>query len=73
MEKSCLAEVKAILKSLVLSSTGKMTIDQLNRDYRDIEGECIPFRRLGYANIEQFLHAIPDTLRVRSMELLIEK
>lgn len=64
MEKSKLTEVKAILKSLVLSSTEKITIDRLNRDYRDVEGEFIPFRRLGYGNLEQFLRSIPDTLMV---------
>lgn len=64
MEKGYLNEVKAILKSLVLSSTDKMTIDQLNRDYRDVEGEFIPYRRLGFVNMEQFLRSLTDTLRV---------
>ncbi|KNC29642.1 hypothetical protein FF38_08672 [Lucilia cuprina] len=64
MEKSALTEVKAILKSLVLSSPDKITIEQLNRDYRDVEGQIIPFRRLGYGNLEEFLRSIPDTLRV---------
>ncbi|XP_065370506.1 tudor domain-containing protein 7 isoform X2 [Calliphora vicina] len=64
MDKSMLNEVKAILKSLVLSSPEKITIEKLNRDYRDVEGQFIPFRRLGYANLEEFLRSIPDTLRV---------
>ncbi|XP_037828317.1 tudor domain-containing protein 5 isoform X2 [Lucilia sericata] len=64
MEKSALNEVKAILKSLVLSSPEKITIEKLNRDYRDVEGQFIPFRRLGYGNLEEFLRSIPDTLRV---------
>ncbi|KAM7346217.1 tejas isoform 2-T2 [Cochliomyia hominivorax] len=64
MEKSVLNEVKAILKSLVLSCPDKITIDQLNKDYRDVEGEFIPYRRLGYRNLEQFLRSLPDTLMV---------
>lgn len=59
-----LTEVKAILKSLVLSSPEKITVERLNHDYRDMEGQLIPFRQLGYGNLEQFLHSIPDTLKV---------
>lgn len=64
MEKSLLTEVKAILKSLVLSSPDKITVDKLNRDYRDVEGQNIPFRRLGYESLEKFFRSIPDTLMV---------
>ncbi|XP_019895643.1 tudor domain-containing protein 5 isoform X2 [Musca domestica] len=64
MDSGYLNQVKAILKSLVISFPDKITIDKLNRDYRDIEGEDIPFRRLGYNNMEQFLRQIPDTLVV---------
>lgn len=64
MDSGYLNQVKAILKSLVISCPDKITIDKLNRDYRDIEGEDIPFRRLGYNNMEQFLRQIPDTLVV---------
>uniref|UniRef100_A0A1I8NSS4 HTH OST-type domain-containing protein n=1 Tax=Stomoxys calcitrans TaxID=35570 RepID=A0A1I8NSS4_STOCA len=64
MEIGFLKEVKAILKSLVISCPDKITIDQLNRDFREVEGHFIPFRKLGYNNLEQFLRSIPDTLLV---------
>ncbi|XP_061402639.1 tudor domain-containing protein 5 [Musca vetustissima] len=64
MDSGYLNQVKAILKSLVISCPDKITIDKLNRDYREIEGQNIPYRRLGYTTLEQFLRQIPDTLVV---------
>ncbi|XP_073846467.1 tejas isoform X2 [Musca autumnalis] len=64
MDSGFLNEVKAIIKSLVISCPDKITIDKLNRDYRDVEGQDIPYRRLGYHSLEQFLRQIPDTVVV---------
>ncbi|XP_075167228.1 tejas isoform X2 [Haematobia irritans] len=64
MDVGFLKQVKVILKSLVLSYPEKITIDQLNRDYRDVEGQDIPYKKLGYRTLEQFLRQIPDTLLV---------
>lgn len=72
MDIGFLNQVKAILKSLVLSCTDNITIDKLNRDYRDIEGHDIPFRRLGYNNLEQFLRQIPDTLIVSKLPFMLK-
>ncbi|XP_017466916.1 PREDICTED: uncharacterized protein LOC108359525 isoform X2 [Rhagoletis zephyria] len=64
MELSYLQEVKAIIKSLVLSSPDAMSVDALNRDYRSTEGSPIPYKKLGFQTLEAFLRSIPDTVNV---------
>ncbi|XP_067633848.1 tudor domain-containing protein 5 [Eurosta solidaginis] len=64
MEIGYLQEVKAIIKSLVLSCPNNITVDALNRDYRSTEGILIPFKKLGFQTLESFLRSIPDTIHV---------
>uniref|UniRef100_A0A0K8UTG5 Tudor domain-containing protein 5 n=2 Tax=Bactrocera latifrons TaxID=174628 RepID=A0A0K8UTG5_BACLA len=64
MEIGYLQEVKAIIKSLVISCPKAITIDELNRDYRNIEGQRIPHHKLGFQTLESFLRSIPDTVNV---------
>ncbi|CAD6998570.1 unnamed protein product [Ceratitis capitata] len=64
MEIGYLQEVKAVIKSLVLSYPGDITVDALNRDYRSTEGIQIPHRKLGFQTLEEFLRSIPDTITV---------
>uniref|UniRef100_A0A1A9WIA0 Tudor domain-containing protein n=1 Tax=Glossina brevipalpis TaxID=37001 RepID=A0A1A9WIA0_9MUSC len=40
-----LSDVKVIIKSLVLSSPESINVEQLNRDFKETEGEHIPFRQ----------------------------
>ncbi|XP_055855818.1 tudor domain-containing protein 5 isoform X2 [Episyrphus balteatus] len=62
METGFLHETKTILKSLVISCPNGMTVDRLNRDYKDTVGGWIPFKKLGYHSLELFLKSVPDTL-----------
>lgn len=67
MSKSkSLQNTKMVLRSLVNSNPGGMgmTIDQLNKDYRQEENEPIPYRSLGFTNLESFLCSLDDTLVV---------
>nr|XP_036213493.1 uncharacterized protein LOC106617835 [Bactrocera oleae] len=64
MEIGYLQEVKAVIKSLVVSCPNAITIDELNRDYRNIEGQRIPYHKLGFQTLESFLCSIPDTINV---------
>ena len=38
---------KAIIQSLLISSTKGLTLQQLANDYHEIEGEIIPYSKLG--------------------------
>ncbi|XP_011192994.1 uncharacterized protein LOC105218853 isoform X2 [Zeugodacus cucurbitae] len=64
MEIGYLQEIKAVIKSLVVSCPNAITIDELNRDYRSTEGQQIPYQKLGFQTLESFLRSIPDTVNV---------
>uniref|UniRef100_A0A1B0GC26 HTH OST-type domain-containing protein n=1 Tax=Glossina morsitans morsitans TaxID=37546 RepID=A0A1B0GC26_GLOMM len=64
MNAGVLSEMKVIIKSLVLSYPESITIQQLNRDYKETEGEDIPFHRVGFDTLEDFLHSLPDTIKI---------
>lgn len=55
-----LDEVRKIILSLLLSRKGPTPIPILERDYRDIEGQRIPFRQYGYADLVGFLRSMPE-------------
>lgn len=66
-----LKELKIILKSVVISFPGKLTIRKLNRDYHKSEGRDIPYRDHGFESLELFLKSMPDTLKVIDMILFL--
>merc|ERR1712029_1119937 len=70
---SLLVKTKKYLRSALLSTKGGVPAEQVYRDYRDLVGEGIPYRRLGYETLENFLTSVPDVskypenLRERSL------
>lgn len=61
---SKLDKMKKIIRSLVNTSKAGLTSDQLNVDYRELEGKDIPFHEFGYTNLNTFLKSIPDTVKI---------
>ena len=59
-----LPKTKKYLRSALLTSKGGLPAEQVYRDYRDLVGEGIPYRRLGYETLENFLTAVPDVCRI---------
>lgn len=57
-----LEETRNVLKSLVRSCPVKMTIENLEKDYKTTMGHPIPFRQFGFRTIDQFLDSISDTI-----------
>lgn len=51
------------LRSALVSTKGRVDINTLQKDYRMLMGEDIPYKRFGYNKIEDFLKALP-TLNV---------
>ncbi|KAK2584964.1 hypothetical protein KPH14_002552 [Odynerus spinipes] len=47
------------LRAALLSSKGGVHIDEVNRDFKTIIGENIPFRKLGFQSLDAFLKSIP--------------
>ncbi|XP_069690144.1 tudor domain-containing protein 5-like isoform X4 [Periplaneta americana] len=59
-------EVKTLLRGILISSPTSMTADQLQRDYRNLEGRDVPYRKLGFSSFQQFLLSVPDTVILRT-------
>jgi len=59
-----LTNTKKFLRSALLSSKGGLPAEQVYKDYRDLVGEGIPYRRLGYDTLDSFLSAQPDVCRI---------
>ena len=59
-----LTNTKKFLRSALLSSKGGVPAEQVYKDYRDLVGEGIPYRRLGYDTLDSFLSAQPDVCRI---------
>lgn len=57
-------EVRKIILSCVLSRPGATKITVLDRDYYEAEGERIPWREFGYADIVEFLKSMPEDFAV---------
>lgn len=56
--------VKKYITSLLTSTPLLITMQELDKDYRNTIGEAIPYQKLGYNSLEHFLRSIPDTVQV---------
>ncbi|XP_061385760.1 tudor domain-containing protein 7 [Danaus plexippus] len=52
-------QVIQALRATLLSVKGAITIKQCNRDYRELQGEWIPFKKLGYPTLEKLFQDVP--------------
>lgn len=59
-----LPEVKMILKSLLTSTSKEMNLQELNNDYKKLEGRPIPFRDLGFDSLEHLIRSISDSVEI---------
>ncbi|XP_015110569.1 tudor domain-containing protein 7 [Diachasma alloeum] len=52
-------EVASTLRACLMTSKGGVPLENVNRDYRSLEGENIPYRRLGFTSLEDFISKVP--------------
>ena len=57
-------KTKKELRSLLISAPRGVAMPLLAKDYKMVMGKELPYRELGYRNIEQFISSIPDTIRL---------
>lgn len=59
-------DLKAELRSLLISSAGGCTEQQLRKDYATYNGnKQIPFQQMGYKTLFELLDSMPDVARVQ--------
>lgn len=64
MTQEILTDVKNTVKAVLNSSAETLNLQQLSKDYKTFDGSDIPYRRLGYSSLLDFLRSIPDTVQV---------
>ncbi|XP_045448202.1 tudor domain-containing protein 7 [Melitaea cinxia] len=52
-------QVIQALRATLISVKGALTIKQCNRDYRELQGEWIPYKKLGYPSLEKLFQDVP--------------
>lgn len=52
-------QVIQALRATLISVKGALTIKQCNRDYRELQGEWIPFKKLGYPSLDKLFLDVP--------------
>lgn len=71
-----LEEVKKIIRSLLVSQANRdITLRYLNRMYKDMTEESVPFSDFNYTSLRDFLLSMPDVLRLinRNNETYVEQ
>ncbi|XP_066149149.1 tudor domain-containing protein 7A isoform X2 [Euwallacea fornicatus] len=63
-----LEKVISFIRSCIISTKDKLTLTQLNRDYKILIGERIPFRKFGFNKLEELIESCSDLALVRSGE-----
>ena len=56
-------DVKRNVRAVLLSKIGGVPLESFNKDYKSLLGDHLPYRKLGYSNLEQALQAMPDAVR----------
>ncbi|XP_067123272.1 tudor domain-containing protein 5-like [Centruroides vittatus] len=72
MSEILLLETKQIIRSLLISCPSKITVGQLCKDYRDLNGRTLPYAELGYKNAEDFVKSLNDVVQLEWMPNLNE-
>jgi len=63
-------KVKKYVRSTLLSNKGSVSIHQLDDDYRELVGENIPYHKLNFSSLQDFLAAVPDVCRLDSYDMV---
>uniref|UniRef100_A0A182TAV4 HTH OST-type domain-containing protein n=1 Tax=Anopheles maculatus TaxID=74869 RepID=A0A182TAV4_9DIPT len=61
-------ELKPIIRSLAISSAGGLTLQQLERDFKSLEGYSIPYERLGFKSLAALLQTLTDVVRLNGKD-----
>ncbi|XP_067666250.1 tudor domain-containing protein 7B-like [Haliotis asinina] len=65
MAEGELKQVKAMLRSVLLSCKEGVASQRFLVDYRDVTGEYLPYKKFGFSSVSDFIASIPDVVHVR--------
>lgn len=56
--------VKKMLRAVLLSSKSGISLSRLQVEYKDLTGELIPHKQLGYTTLDALLHSMSSVVRL---------
>jgi len=68
-----LEKAKKHLRSVLISEKGGVALDRLERDYKELVGQSLPYKALGFNKVAALLESIPDvcSLQQRGGALMV--
>ncbi|XP_078499825.1 tudor domain-containing protein 5 isoform X2 [Lissotriton helveticus] len=63
-QEHIIADLKKQVRSLLIPAKDGLTPQQLERDYKEIVGSCLPPRGLGYRSIMDMVLDMPDVVKI---------
>lgn len=64
-EEKLMKQTKSMLRAVLISAPRGVVARRLQAEYKSITGTSIPYHRLGYSSLEDFLRSIPDVIHAR--------
>ncbi|VVC41072.1 OST-HTH/LOTUS domain,Tudor domain [Cinara cedri] len=59
-------ELKQSLRSIIISSRSRLSIEELRKDYYTIEGRQLPYKRFGFNSVIELIQNMSDTFSIPS-------
>ncbi len=56
--------VKKMVRAVLQSSKGGVSLSNLQVEYKDLTGELIPYKQLGYVTLAALLHNMPSVVKL---------
>uniref|UniRef100_A0A8C2CL72 Tudor domain-containing protein 7B n=1 Tax=Cyprinus carpio TaxID=7962 RepID=A0A8C2CL72_CYPCA len=56
--------VKKMVRAVLQSSKSGVSLSHLQVEYKDLTGELIPYKQLGYATLDALLHSMPSVVKL---------
>uniref|UniRef100_A0A8C1G2K1 Tudor domain-containing protein 7B-like n=1 Tax=Cyprinus carpio TaxID=7962 RepID=A0A8C1G2K1_CYPCA len=53
-----------MVRAVLLSSRSGVSLSNLQVEYKDLTGELIPYKQLGYATLDALLHSMPSVVKL---------
>lgn len=56
--------VKKMIRAVLQSSKSGVSLSDLQVEYKDLTGELIPHKQMGYATLDALLHSMPSVVKL---------
>lgn len=56
--------MKKMIRAVLQSSKSGVSLSDLQVEYKDLTGELIPHKQMGYATLDALLHSMPSVVKL---------